>query len=56
MTEKLPQEARDAYAARIPLGRLGSAEEVAGVVAFLVSDAASYVTGEVIRIDGGLCM
>jgi 3-oxoacyl-[acyl-carrier protein] reductase len=56
MTEKLPQEARDAYAARIPLGRLGSADEVAGVVAFLVSDAASYVTGEVIRIDGGLCM
>lgn len=56
MTEKLPQDARDAYAARIPLGRLGSADEVAGVVAFLVSDAASYVTGEVIRIDGGLCM
>ena len=56
MTEKLPQDVRDGYAARVPLGRLGTAEEVAEVVAFLASDAASYVTGEVIRIDGGLCM
>jgi 3-oxoacyl-[acyl-carrier protein] reductase len=56
MTDKLTQEARDGYAARIPLGRLGTADEVAGVVAFLASDAARYVTGEVIRVDGGLCM
>ncbi len=56
MTRGLSQEARDSYAARIPLGRLGTTEEVASVVAFLVSDAAGYVTGEVIQVDGGLCM
>lgn len=43
------QTARD-----IPLGRVGEAEEVASVIAFLVSDAASYVTGTSINLDGGL--
>jgi len=38
----------------IPLGRFGNADEVAGVVSFLVSDAASYITGEVISVNGGL--
>jgi 3-oxoacyl-[acyl-carrier protein] reductase len=38
----------------IPLGRFGKAEEVAGVVSFLVSDAATYITGEVISVNGGL--
>jgi NAD(P)-dependent dehydrogenase (short-subunit alcohol dehydrogenase family) len=42
--------------ARIPLGRFGSAEDVAGVVAFLASDDAAYITGQVIRIDGGMVM
>ncbi len=37
----------------IPLGRKGSAEEVAGVIAFLLSDAASYVTGTMLSVDGG---
>jgi NAD(P)-dependent dehydrogenase (short-subunit alcohol dehydrogenase family) len=39
----------------IPLGRMGEAEEVANVIAFLASDAASYVTGTCINVDGGLC-
>lgn len=44
----------DELASRVPLGRLGRASEVAGVVSFLVSDDASYVTGQVIRVNGGV--
>jgi 3-oxoacyl-[acyl-carrier protein] reductase len=38
----------------IPLGRVGSVREIAGTVKFLLSDAAAYITGQVIRVDGGL--
>ncbi|HXX47031.1 MAG TPA: 3-oxoacyl-ACP reductase FabG [Myxococcota bacterium] len=54
MTRDLPDAAKKGLAERIPLGRLGSAEDVAGVVRFLCSDAAGYVTGQVIHVNGGL--
>lgn len=56
MTADLPAEARESFEKSIPLGRMGTAEDVANTVAFLASPAAGYVTGEVIRIDGGLAM
>ena len=56
MTRDLPQEQRDALAAQIPLGRLGSAEEVAAAVVFLASPAAAYITGETIHVNGGMYM
>ena len=49
----LPQERRDGLRAAIPLGRMGSAEEVAWVIAFLASDLAAFVTGQTIDVDGG---
>jgi 3-oxoacyl-[acyl-carrier protein] reductase len=51
MTENVPKEV---IKQNVPMGRAGSVEEVAGVVAFLCSDAASYVTGEVINVSGGI--
>jgi len=56
MTASLPENVVQQYMARIPLGRFGSGEDVAGVVAFLASDDAAYITGQVIRIDGGMVM
>lgn len=56
MTAALPEQIVERYEGQIPLGRLADPEEVAGVVRFLVSDAAAYVTGEVIRVDGGMAM
>lgn len=56
MTEALKPEQRDAALKQIPLGRLGTAEDVAHVVAFLCSEEAAYIQGEVISIDGGLFM
>lgn len=56
MTKKLGDDQRDALKTQIPLQRLGSPEEIAAVVAFLVSDAAGYVTGETIHVNGGMYM
>jgi len=54
MTAALPEEIRVAYLDRIPLRRAGTAEEIAGVVAFLLSEQASYITGQVIGVNGGM--
>ncbi len=56
MTRELTEAQRDAMLAQIPLGRLGQAEEIAKVVAFLASDAAGYVTGATIPVNGGMYM
>ncbi|MDH6227606.1 MULTISPECIES: 3-oxoacyl-[acyl-carrier-protein] reductase [Streptomyces] len=56
MTRDLPEETRDDLLSKIPLGRYAAVEEIAGVVRFLSSDEASYITGAVIPVDGGLGM
>lgn len=56
MTDVLPENVIDVYLKLIPLKRLGLPEDVANVVKFLVSDEASYITGQVITVDGGMVM
>jgi len=56
MTEALPTKAKDAIINSIPLKRLGMPEDVANAVAFLASEEASYITGQVINVDGGMVM
>jgi len=56
MTEQMPEAARDHYVRTIALGRTGTPEDVSGVVAFLCSDAARYMTGQTVVVDGGYVM
>ncbi len=56
MTEAIPDAAKEEFMKKIPLGRIGNAEEVAKTVLFLASDMSSYITGDVISIDGGMGM
>jgi len=54
MTRALSESVRSEWAAKVPLGRLGTPEDVAAAVAFLASDEASYITGQVLAVNGGM--
>jgi 3-oxoacyl-[acyl-carrier protein] reductase len=56
MTRALTERAHETWASKIPLGRLGAPEDVASAVCFLASDAASYITGQVLAVNGGMYM
>ncbi len=56
MTDVLKEEIKEAFVANIPLGRFGEPAEVAEAVAFLLSDSASYITGETLKVNGGMLM
>ena len=56
MTDVLPEKIKEGIAGTIPFGRMGQPEEIAKVVTFLASDFASYITGQVLNVDGGMVM
>lgn len=56
MTAAMPEKARAAVLALIPMGKMGAAEDVAKAVSFLAGDGAGYITGQVLCVDGGMAM
>ena len=56
MTRAITESSREDWAARIPLGRLGTPDDIAAAVCFLASDEASYITGQVVAVNGGMYM
>ncbi|HAW60505.1 MAG TPA: beta-ketoacyl-ACP reductase, partial [Actinobacteria bacterium] len=56
MTRRLSEDIRERLIKQIPLTRLGGPEDVANLVAFLASEESSYITGEIIKVDGGMVM
>ena len=56
MTKSLPDEYKNQLLTKIPLGKLGSPEDIANAVTFLSSDKANYITGETIHVNGGMLM
>ena len=56
MTEVLSSQVKEAAVAQIPLGRFGETQDIANTVAFLASEKADYITGQVICVDGGMAM
>ncbi|GAU78212.1 3-oxoacyl-[acyl-carrier-protein] reductase [Fusibacter sp. 3D3] len=56
MSDAISEEAKQASLSKIPLGKFGQPEDVAGVVVFLASDKANYITGQVIQVDGGMAI
>ncbi len=56
ITQDIPEEYKQKYMESIPLGRFGETTDISNVISFLVSDNASYITGEIIRVNGGLYM
>ena len=56
MTDVLPEDVKKALLAKIPEAKLGEAQDIANVVAFLASDEAQYITGQTININGGMAM
>jgi 3-oxoacyl-[acyl-carrier protein] reductase len=56
MTDKLSDAAREAFLTLVPLARAGTPEDVARAVGFLCSEAAAYITGQVLHVDGGMVM
>ena len=56
MTEKISENVKNVLISKIPMSKLGTGEDVANTVAFLSSDAASYITGETIHVNGGMYM
>ena len=56
MTDKLTDEIKESYTSKIPLKRFGNPEDIAEAVAFLLSDSSAYITGEVLKVNGGMYM